>query len=304
MTASLALVAILALATDAVDPEFVQVAPKPREAFTIERTKGQRRAVVLIQGLYAHPFSNRNVLEARLQRWQRPGSDLVKALGGDSDVFAFAYSQNVEAERIAEASGLGKRVRRLKELGYSEIVLVGHSAGGLIARQLVEEEPDVGVTKIIQVCPPNGGTSWAKAELGVRRRQEPFLESLTKKSRQQLLAERADKKIPDRVEFVVLAGRINIDIDTRVTVESQKGKQPITLIAEVNKQGDGVVSCECQWPKDLQEQGIPVVVLPKDHFSILRGDAGVQEIAKLVREPQPRWKPERVAEMRRALFDE
>jgi hypothetical protein len=304
MHAAFSFVVIAPFLTASVEFQFIQVAPGPRAAPAFKRTPGQGRAVILLQGLYPHPFSDRRVSEARCLPWQRPGSALVVALAGDSDVFAFAYGQDVPVQRIARASGLGQGVRRLKELGYREIVLVAHSAGGLVARHLVEDEPDLGVTKVIQVCPPNGGASLAKAELAVRRRQEPFLESLTKQSRQQFLAKRVDKMIPEHVDFVVLMGQIKLELKGTAVLERADGAQPLKLTAEFDKQGDGLVSCACQWPSDLQAQGIPVVALGKDHFSILRGDDGVREIARLVREPQPRWKQDRVAEARRALIDD
>ena len=51
--------------------------------------------------------------------------------------------------------------------------LVGYSAGALIARYFVEDSPDYGVTKVIQVCAPNGGSGWGKLTAGVRQSQEP-----------------------------------------------------------------------------------------------------------------------------------
>src|SRR6266481_2076616 len=52
-----------------------------------------------------------------------------------ADVFALAYSQEVGVERVAETPVLRQAVSKLKALGYREVVLVGHSAGGLVARQ-------------------------------------------------------------------------------------------------------------------------------------------------------------------------
>src|SRR5207244_2414497 len=129
-----------------------------------------------------------------------------------ADVFAFAYSQDVPLETVADGPGLRDGVRRLKALGYREIVLVGHSAGGLVARQFVEDYPGAGVTKVVQVCAPNGGSAWAKARMAVRKKQEAFLASLTRKDRRLSLHERAEKRIPADVEFVCVVARLRLPL--------------------------------------------------------------------------------------------
>ena len=131
---------------------FVQVAPAPRTADEIARSAGQDRAVVLLHGLWVHPFNQHNVGKAFLHAWQKPGSLMVKRLAQNADVYSFGYAQDVAVEDIAAGPGLDQCVKRLRELGYQSIVLVGHSAGGLIARQYVEDNPDSGVTKVIQLC--------------------------------------------------------------------------------------------------------------------------------------------------------
>jgi hypothetical protein len=284
-----------------VPARFTQVAPVERPVETFKRTPSQRRAVVLIQGLYVHPFSSSKASEAKCHSWQKPDSDLVKSLASEADVFSFAYAQLVEVERVAGITGLAKHVRRLKELGYEEIILIGHSAGGLIARQLVEDDPACGVSKVIQVCPPNGGSSWANHELAVRKPQEPFLESLTKPARQRYLAKRKDKRIPDKVEFVVVMGKLKIELKGVAVIPLDSGDKGLAFTADASKQGDGVVSCESQWPEDLQKQAIPVVAIARDHFSMMRCDAACTELVQLVRNAQPRWKPDQVEAMRRKL---
>src|SRR5438128_1684436 len=175
MTASLVLLWTVVSAAAPIETRFAQVAPVFRQADSFERSPNRQRAVVLVQGLRLHPFSNKNVAKADWESWQKPGSAVVKTLANEADVFAFAYGQNVAVDRIAETACLQDNVRRLKLLGYSEIVFVGYSAGGVVARQFVEDHPEAGVTKVVQVCAPNGGSGWAGGRAFVRKHQEEFL---------------------------------------------------------------------------------------------------------------------------------
>src|SRR5439155_22356850 len=140
----------------------------------------------------------------RFRDWQQPGSPLVKRLRKEADVFSFSYGQDFSIDDIVKTSSLAAEVAGLRKLGYRGIVLIGHSAGGLIARQLVEDNPNLGVTKVIQVCSPNGGTPSAKTIL--HKNQKPFLDSLTEEGRQLCLKARAGKSLPAAVEFVCVLG--------------------------------------------------------------------------------------------------
>lgn len=271
------LLATLCLAAAPVETKFVQVVPAPRETARFERSPGQRRAVVLIHGLSVQPFVDGNAARAEFRSWQRADGHLARALAPDADVYAFAYGQDLPVQEVAGLEGFTANVRRLKELGYREIVLVGHSAGGLVARQFVEDYPDSGVTKVVQVCAPNAGSSWARAAAAVGQSQEAFLASLTREGRRACLKCRADKKVPEHVQFVCLVG-------TRARF------------------GDGVVSCDSQWPDDLQEQGIPAVALAVDHLGAVRGKEGARRIAALVGEDHERWSPDEVRSARRRIF--
>jgi pimeloyl-ACP methyl ester carboxylesterase len=280
MTAVLAILCAVALPeAPPIETKFIQVAPVPKESSAVERSAGQTRAVLLLHGFRAHPFQTSKVARAEFHDWQRPGSTLVKTLAKDSDVFAFAYGQVAAVDRIAGCPDLADAVRRLRRSGYAEIVLVGHSAGGVIARHFVEDRPDAGVTKVIQVCAPNGGCSLGKTILGVGADQEEFVRSLSKEAREACCKDRADRKVPEGVEFlcVVCTG---------------------TVI------GDGVVSCRCQWPDDLQKQGIPAVPLDALHFQALRSQAGADKVAALVRNKQPRWDAATVAAERKKILAE
>jgi hypothetical protein len=259
-----------------VDSRFIQVHPTQSDGSGLKRSPEQTRAVILIHGLQIHPVSNLQVGKAAFKSWQKPHSVMVEALAAEADVFAFAYSENGTLEEIVSASGLREDVAKLKELGYEQIVLVGHSAGGLVARHLVEDCPDSGVTKVIQICTPNAGASCANMESGVRKNQRPFLHCLTKEGRAVCLQERADKKIPASVQFVCIVG-------------------------DGMGSGDFLVSNASQWPKDLQDQGIPALALHTTHFTVMHSKVQAQKIAEVVRDYIPRWNDVQVASMKKSI---
>src|SRR6202035_1997284 len=115
----------LAGGSEPVETRFVQVHPVPRGGTA--RTPGRTRAILLLHGLGIHPLNKAKVYTPLLHDWQLPGSVLVKALGRDADVFAYAYSQNTRIEKVAETPALALAVGNLRFLGYPEIVLLGHS---------------------------------------------------------------------------------------------------------------------------------------------------------------------------------
>jgi pimeloyl-ACP methyl ester carboxylesterase len=261
-----------------VESRFEQLSPDPPDGKLMARSAGQARAVVLIHGLHLHPFSRDNVTRPLFRDWQDRKSRLVLELVKQADVYGFAYAQDVAIEEVCDGSGLAEHVRWLKEAGYRDIVLVGHSAGALVARQFVEDHPDAGVTKVVQVCPPNGGSSWARLPLA-RRNQFAFLQSLTRPSRQKWLDLRKDKRVPAGVQFVCVVG-------------AGAGN------------GDGVVHRTSQWPDDLQEQGIPAVVLDVTHPFAMRGSRAIEKIAELVKADHPRWTKEQVEKARKEVLDD
>ena len=171
---------------------------------------------------------------------------------------------------------MAEGVAQLRRAGYHDIVLVGHSAGALVARQFIEDHADAGVSKVVQVCPPNGGA--AAAEIGSLKTQRAFLDSLTPDGRQKSLKERT-KTIPKSVQFVCILSNAGGDTD-------------------------GLVPCDCQWTADLQDQCVPVVTIKVAHPIVPRVAKGVEAIADVVRKDQPRWKPERVSEVKSELFKE
>jgi pimeloyl-ACP methyl ester carboxylesterase len=270
--------ACLALGTESVQTLFVQVAPQERVSPDWRRSPGERRAVVLIQGLFVHPFSKEKVERAELRDWQKPGGTLVKCLAAAGDVYAFAYGQNAAVDEIADHDELRRGLVRLRSMGYRDVVLVGFSAGGVIARRVVEDYPEVGVTKVVQVCAPNAGSGWAQLN-AVRKNQKPFMKSLTKADRRRTLQSRLDVTVPENVEFVCVVGTAAV-------------------------LGDGIVSLRSQWTSDLQSQGIPAVTIATDHLSAVRTATGAALIADLVRTPQPRWNQAQVARARKTILGE
>jgi pimeloyl-ACP methyl ester carboxylesterase len=263
------------LAGPQVETRLEQVAPiPPNGEFT--RSEGQKRAVVLIHGFIYHS-REASVPKAAFRDWQRPGATLVKTLRQEADVYSFAYSQNVPLDEVVRHPGLGDGVEALKKLGYKEIVLVAHSAGGLVARQFVEDNPSCAVTKVIQVCVPNAGTPTAKTK--VLAAQQAFLDCLTPEARQKCLEARADRRIPERLEFVCVLGHLDASHDT-----------------------DGVVPCACQWSPDLRRQGISAVPLEVSHRESTRSAKSAQTLARLVREKQARWPADQVEQLAEQLF--
>src|SRR5205807_6936290 len=131
-------------------------------------------------------------------------------------------------------------------------------------------------TKVIQVCVPNGGSSLASMPVA-RSAQRDFLGSLTRGEREMVRKGRAGKTVPPGVDFVV-------------------------VVANGLIWGDGVLRTSSQWTEDLQKQGVPALVVSATHRDALRGEAGVELVARLVREPQPRWDERQVAKVRKDLF--
>src|SRR5262249_37157965 len=162
---------------------------------------------------------------------------------------------------------------RLKELGYPEIILLGHSAGGIVAREFVEDNPRAGVTKVVQVCTPNTGTALAKATFGLRKCQAPLVESLTPQGREQALRARADRKIPAHIEFVCVVCQLCLE-----GTAAGKIADAIEVDLTATTNGDGVVCTDSQWSDDLRKQGIPAVGLPFFHNAVVYSQASIDKI--------------------------
>jgi pimeloyl-ACP methyl ester carboxylesterase len=253
---------------------FVKVGPMPGVA---GRSPDQDRAVVLIHGLSLHMISQQNTYKAYLRPWQQSDHPLVRRLAQDSDVYALAYGQNVPVDQVTASGDILRHIRSLKSAGYKQIVLVGHSAGGLIARELVEDHPDAGVTRVVQVCSPNAGSGWAALRT-TRAVQIPFLVSLTRTGREKVIEKRyPGTRVPDSVGFACVVGTCHLG-------------------------GDGVVSCRSQWSADLQKQGVPAYSVKTTHWDAMNNSRTQDLLGRLVVEPLPRWDEAKVAEARKSLL--
>ncbi|MBN9119742.1 MAG: alpha/beta fold hydrolase [Planctomycetes bacterium] len=259
--------------------ELWQVAPdaggKPWAA--PEAPSDKARAVVLVPGLFVHPARPVKATQPDRRPWQNPKSELVTALAPDADVFAFGYAQTVAVDEVAQSPGLRDAVARLRRAGYKEVVLIGHSAGGVIVRQFAERYPDAGVTKVIAVAAPFAGVELATVKVGYPKVQAPFIHSLAPEAR--TAATRANP--PGR------------DVPLACVVCKLK------LLAT-----DGLVPARSQWPDDLQQAGVPAAHAPVSHFDVMKNADAVKAIAKLTREKLTRWSPEETEQARKVLFGE
>jgi len=239
------------------------------------RTPNQTQAVVLLHGFHYHVI-DKNVPKAELRPWQKANSPIIKELSKNADVYVFAYGQNAPIDTIVKDSKLSPSIAELRKMGYKEVVLMGHSAGGLIARHFVEDNPDAGVTKVVQVCAPNGGSPLAT--LTAPKSQKIFMECLTIDHRKKCMEARAEKKIPEGVQFVCIVAK------------------------EKNKNTDGVVPCVNQWTTDLQKQGIPAVCVIGGHREIVRDAKMIESLSAAVRDRQERWPAQRVEQAKKEIF--
>lgn len=237
----------------------------------IQRSMGVGRAVVLLHGFKPRTLSAKAALSPELSQWEQPDTQFVKSLAAVSDVYAFCFAQVAAVDVIGRHPALAEVVRELRYAGYLEVVLIGYSAGGLVARAFVESAPGGGgVTKVIQVCTPNRGTEWGRiGRPAVVAAQRPFVASLAKSAR----SSSALARLPDGVEFVCVVGVLD-------------------------GTGDGLVRRDSQWPADLQAQGVPAEVLMVPHVAAMYWPNLTNAVVKLVGRPCPRWSAEEVARNR------
>ena len=256
-----------------------QVAPDTRgRAFWLQNTGHKERAALLIPGLKIHPLKPAKVTRPELHDWQEPRGELVRALAPDFDVFAFGYAQTAPVDVVAHTPGLRDTVGQLRRAGYREVVLIGHSAGGIVARQFAECYPNAGATRVIQVATPNAGSDFAAFfKTGYPKCQAPFVQSLAPAARAEVVR-RARGLLSPRVELVCVVCKLR-GID-----------------------GDGLVHPVSQWPEDLQQQGVPAAVVQVSHFDAMKAGPSVRLIAELARTNLTRWVPEQVDQARKVLF--
>ena len=253
-----------------------QVAPdNPTPPWIVTR---KERAVMLVHGLRIHPLRPNLAAHALKYEWQEPKSELVKALGRESDVFAFGYAQTVPLDEVPHCAGFRQAVADLRAAGYREIILIGHSAGGVICRLFVENYPDAGVSKVLEVSAPNTGSEIAETlRGGFTRIQAPFIQSIAP---------------PARIEATRLSRKL---LSPKVEMAC--------IVCKVKRiEGDGMVPLASQWPDDLQQQGIPAVLLAMNHFETMSSSTGAKVLTGLVRDKITRWSPEQIDQARKVLF--
>ena len=243
--------------------------PGPYSANELTRTKGRELAVVLVHGLDLRDDGS-CAGQPRFVDWQGSTSPLVKALSRHADVFSISYAQTSAVEEIASFPELRDAVGKIKRLGYHQVVLLAHSAGGVVARHFVEEHPQAGVTRVIQVATPNGGANlaaWAVTLRQVPKEQATFVRSLAPAHRDHVLTSRQHRTIPSSIEFI-----------TVVTCTAPNGK------------GDGAVNRRCQWPSDLQNQGIPCIDIQGTHMDVMADEKCLDVYCNLITQSHPRCK--------------
>lgn len=251
--------------------------PSRGESFLAEPVIEKKRAVLLVPGLKLHPLNTMLSTEPEVHDWQRASSLLVKELATDFDVHAFGYAQTLPLDAVTISNGMRSKIAFLRESGYREIVLIGHSAGGVISKQFVETFPQAGVTKVIQVASPNAGSTLANIGFGLPKPQIPFIKSMTPEQRTRILAR--SKTLPEKLEFAAVvckAGRLS---------------------------GDTVVSLESQWPIELQQQGVPAALVLSNHYSVMKDPESVRTIVDLAKNKLVRWDEPDVQKTRKLLFE-
>lgn len=279
MTAAVAVAGLLSLAPCVELPtQFWGITPKvePDDLANVKPKKD--RAVILIHGLLARPLHPDRAKKPEAHEWQKADAALVKALAEDSDVFGVSYAQTVPMDLVPLSRGLRDGIAALKAAGYKEIVLVGHSAGGVIARRFVECHPDAGVTKVVAVATPFGGSVWAHLPgFVIPKPQESFIGSMLPGIRKEWRTKCACE-LPTDVQFCCVVCKL-----PRLA-------------------GDMVVAADSQWPEDLREQGVPAVAVVSSHFAAMTGEKGIAAIAEVVKGKVVRWDAAQVKEAKKALF--
>ena len=244
-----------------------------------EKPSEKTRAVVLLHGLYLHPLHPVKATRPELRPWQQPKSELVKTLATEFDVFGLGYAQVASVDETAEAPSLRDAIERLRTAGYTDVVLVGHSAGGLIAKRFAEGCPNAGVTRVVTVAAPYAGVEAANLGLGYRKVQAPFVESLTPGARG--TATRANKfALGNDIEIACVVCRLK------------------------HLESDGLVKVRSQWTEDLQQLGVPAVLAIVNHFEAMDDADTAKTILKLAKGKLTRWSPEEVETARKVLFGE
>ena len=122
------------------------------------------------------------------------------------------------------------------------------------------------MTKVVQVCAPNGGSGWAVLQ-AVRTNQIEFLDSLTKGARQRAARKRTARSSPPM---------------SSSCASSAPARWSATAWLHAAVGG-----------RRISGEGVPAAFLATTHWFAIRSEKGADLLARLVREPQPRWDAER-----------
>jgi hypothetical protein len=234
----------------------------------------QRAAALLIPGLYPHPIRPEKALEPEMHEWCESPSPLVTNLAGSMDVFAFGYAQTTPLDAVCLSFGLRVSIEKLKAAGYEQIVLIGHSAGGIIARQYIERFPAAGVSKIVQISSPNTGSELADIKFGLPRTQIPFIKSIGTVARKDVVY----AALPKDFQFACVVCKV-----PRLS-------------------NDFMVNLDSQWSEDLRKQGVPAVLVGVNHIDAPKSPTSAPVIADLVRGKLTRWTPEQTRTAEGIIF--
>lgn len=234
------------------------------------------KAVLCIPGLYPHPIRPEKATMPEMHPWFEPNAPLLAALEKEFDVYAFGYAQTVSLDLVADSNGLHSTIRQLKEAGYKEIVLIGHSAGGLIAFQFAERNPQSGVSKVIPVSAPYAGSELADLSLPLPRTQVTYIRSLSPQPRKDVLA--TMKPFPKEIEICCVMCKVS--------------RLP----------NDIMVGLDSQWPEEIRKQGIPTTLVNVNHFEAIKAPQGVAIVADLAKSKLVRWDTADVAKAKAIVF--
>lgn len=238
------------------------------------------RAVVLVHGLLPRVWHPDRAEKPEAHDWQVKDGRLVKALADEADVYGFSYAQTRCVDEVAYSRGFGEGIGAIKAAGYKEVVLIGHSAGGLVSRRFVETFPDAGVTKVIAIGTPFAGSGWANLPgFTLPKTQLAFIQSMSPDVREVCVRERK-VRLPADVEFACVLCKVT------------------------RGDSDTVVALKSQWPEDLQAQGVPVVLASCNHFEAMLCGPVTKEVVTLVGGRVLKWDDEQTAKARRVLFGE
>ena len=171
-------------------------------------------------------------------------------LGNGSQAWIFSYPSGI---RLGLASLTLRRIvdDLQRRHGFTQLVVVAHSIGGLVARdfvnQVVQRDAPQYVSLLLTISTPWNGVAAAKSGLAHSPVVVPAWIDVAQGSA--YLAALSDKPLPDGLPHVLFFG-----------YEGGNGS-------------DGTIALESQLQADAQRRAMLVVGFPEDHSAILRSAA-------------------------------